>query len=461
MLKFNTKDEVVQHAQALIGKTIRQFHSDHPDLEKNHKGGFGHLLEAVHYGYEINSRSEADFKELGIELKGAPLKELKNGRLRAKERIVLGLIDFMAIVHQNFYTSDFWRKNENLLIVFYIHSAKKPADRLIALADLWSYPAADLIIIEGDWQFIKDKVRAGKAHELSEGDTMYLGACTKGADSKVLRKQPYSNEKAKQRAFSLKGNYVNIIIESFQKERHAGKQLLKEGDLRLLEKQSFESLILQRFSTYRGRSVMEIAGLLGETINWKAKSAYSTLVARMLNAPSTRGIEEFEKAGITIRTLRINKKGMPKEDISFPAFKYKDLISTDWEDSALFEQLDSRKILFVVFLMPDEVNGPICFSHAKFWNMPAGEIDKARHTWERTKSIVQSGAIVNRVKPNGTNATNFPHSSETEIIHVRPHGRDKHDTYELPVPDRVTGFDAYTKHSFWLNKKYVAQAIRE
>ena len=33
----------------------------------------------------------------------------------------------------------------------------------------------DLEIIKKDWELIKQKIANGKAHELSEGDTFYLG----------------------------------------------------------------------------------------------------------------------------------------------------------------------------------------------------------------------------------------------------------------------------------------------
>ena len=39
-------------------------------------------------------------------------------------------------------------------------------------------------IIIDDYNQINEKIKQGKAHELSEGDTMYLGACTKGATAK-------------------------------------------------------------------------------------------------------------------------------------------------------------------------------------------------------------------------------------------------------------------------------------
>ena len=52
--------------------------------------------------------------------------------------------------------------------------------------------------------------------EISEGDTMYLGACTKGPTAeKSLRSQPFSDIKAKQRAYSLKQSYVSEILRRY------------------------------------------------------------------------------------------------------------------------------------------------------------------------------------------------------------------------------------------------------
>lgn len=47
---------------------------------------------------DLNNESEADFKEAGLELKTVPLKRNKNGRLVAKERLVIGVIDYMQVV---------------------------------------------------------------------------------------------------------------------------------------------------------------------------------------------------------------------------------------------------------------------------------------------------------------------------------------------------------------------------
>ena len=74
-------------------------------------------------------------------------------------------------------------------MIFYFHDNKKSLlDYPIKLVDDWKYPNQDLLIIKRDWETISQKIKNGKAHELSEGDTFYLGACTKGSTAeKSLR----------------------------------------------------------------------------------------------------------------------------------------------------------------------------------------------------------------------------------------------------------------------------------
>ena len=460
-MKFNTKSSVEAHAQLLIGKTIRELHSQATGLSKKHKGGFGHLLEEVHFGYEINSRSEADFKELGVELKGAPLRQLKSNAYRAKERIVLSIIDYLALVHQKFHTSDFWRKSEHLLLVFYVHEKSRlPADRRIMFAGLWSYSESDEAIIMQDWTFIRDKVKAGLAHELSEGDTNYLGACTKGANKSSLREQPFSPEPAMQRAFCLKTTYVNRIVEAFQRRSPDAEELFNEAEVRALQKRSFDEVVMDKFKPFQGKTVAEIAADLNVELNPKSKSAWAALTADMLGVKSIKTTPELEKANITVKTIRLKSNGVPKESISFPAFHFTELVEEDWEESELFEQLDSRRYLFVVYDLGDGSWSQMRLKKAVFWNMPQSDIQKARATWESTRATLRSGKIVKRIDANGTRRDWFPNMSETDVIHVRPHGQNREDTRPLPVADQLTGLSDFTKQCFWLNATYIGEVLK-
>lgn len=59
------------------------------------------------------------------------------------------------------------------------------------------------------------KSETEKAHELSEGDTLYLGAAPKAATSKDRRKQPFSDELAKPRAFAFKNSYMTYVLNNY------------------------------------------------------------------------------------------------------------------------------------------------------------------------------------------------------------------------------------------------------
>lgn len=451
----NNKSSVIAYAKLLIGKTLRQVCGHEiTKYQLGGKGNFGQLLERFYFLYDNNSKREADFKEIGLELKSTPLKQLKSKEYRAKERLVLNIINYNQLVNQDFYTSEFWLKNKGLLLVFYLHEVELAnIDYQIKLVDEWQYPLPDLEIIKKDWEFIRAKVVQGKAHELSEGDTFYLGACTKGANATTTRNQPYSDEIAKQRAFSLKQGYVNHIIACLTNDNTGNFGKLIPA---LIPNQptDIEEIVISRFKKYYGFSVSRLIDEFQITVNPKAKSFYSILTNLILGIELDQKVEEFEKANITVKTIRLKENNLPKEDISFPAFKFEDVAYEDWPDSDFKEYLE-HKFLFVFFQF-DKDN--LILKKVKFWNMPYSDMMKAKKVWEYTKEILLSGSIVKEVK-GGVRKTNFPGKTFNEVAHVRPHAVNKEDTYQLPVKDKKTGATDFTKQSFWLNNSYVRDTI--
>ena len=114
----------------------------------------------------------------------------------------------------------------------YEHLAGKPkGDFKIDEAVLFSFPEEDLAVIERDWETIMNKIRAGKAHELSEGDTLYLAACTKGETAASVRRQPFSEVPAKQRAYSLKASYMTQILRKYIFGNAKNPRIIKSADV--------------------------------------------------------------------------------------------------------------------------------------------------------------------------------------------------------------------------------------
>jgi DNA mismatch repair protein MutH len=456
-LPYNPKDKksVIDYAKLLKGKTLRQI-CDPKIFKHNYtgKGNFGQILEKFYFGYDPNSKSEADFFEIGMELKTSPLKQLRNNEYRSKERLVLNIINYIEVVNQKFEESDFWKKNANILLIFYLHQAGYDIlDYLIKLVDEWNFSNTDLEIIKKDWELIKQKIADGKAHELSEGDTFYLSACTKGANANSTRKQPFNDIPAKQRAYSLKQGYVNHIIASIANEATGvyGKLI---PSVAVAKKQTIEEIVVSKFKPYYGKTVDQIIAITGVELNTTAKSFYANLTKAILGIELDKEIEEFEKAEIIVKTVRLKENNLPKEDISFPNFKYEEIVNEEWDDSN-FKDILEHKFLFVFFQFENE---QLVLRKVKFWNMPYADILEAEKVWAKTKEIVSKGKIVKEVVGT-TRYTNFPNKSFNSVSHVRPHATNAADTYPLPTKDKLTKAKEYTKHCFWLNNTYVRDEI--
>lgn len=445
---------ILEYAKELKGKSLRMAcNLDEYNNTYTGKGSFGQILEKYYFNYEPNSVSEPDFYEVGLELKTSPLKKGSNSNISAKERLVLGVINYFEIVNQDFNTSSFFKKNNHLLLILYLHeNGVNVIDLIIMLVGDWKIPEEDLIIIKSDWEKIKEKVKSGKAHELSEGDTFYLGACTKGGKGGNPRAQPFSNKPAKQRAFALKQGYLNHIIGKLSRLNGVNYGKIIESTV---SKLNFEELVISKFEKFYNKNTDQIEEQLGINLNKKAKSYYASLTKKVLGVDIHEEIEEFAKADIIVKTVRLKENYLPKEDLSFPAFKYVEIVDEDWENSNLKEILE-HKFLFIFF----QIKGNKLFlKSAKFWNMSASDISKVELVWEKTKQVVREGNIVTQVSDQGIRKTNFPSKKFSSIAHVRPHAQNANDTFPLPILDKLTGLNSYTKHSFWLNSTYIKDVI--
>ncbi len=116
---------------------------------------------------------------------------------------------------------------------------------------------------------------------------------------------------------------------------------------------------------------------------------------------------------------------------------------------------------FVFFKI--DSNGELKLSKVRFWNMPFKDREEVKEVWLKTKKVILSGEIVNSTKVNKNGKlirnTNFPNKKSNKVAHVRPHALNSEDTYPLPVTDKFTQSNSYTKQCFWLNSEYVRDEI--
>ena len=268
---------IENYAQKLIGKTFNDVLNDYTKYEselliseekeeyaenhenKKRKGGLGDLIEECYFHYKCNNDSRPDFPDAGVELKVTPYKINKNKTLSAKERLIITMIDYFKVVEENFEDSHLWNKSQLILLIYYLYSKdiENRLDYKINYAKLFTPPKEDLEIIKNDFKIIVDKIKAGKAHELSEGDTMYLGAATKSASSSNRRGQPFSDIPAKPRAFSFKASYMTYVLNNFiVPNKTTYEPIIKDASE--LKFNTFEEIIINKINSYAGKTDEEL-----------------------------------------------------------------------------------------------------------------------------------------------------------------------------------------------------------
>lgn len=464
---------IFEYSRFLIGHSLHSLIGDAVVAHKrNGKGGLGQMVEEFFFKYGINSNREADFKDAKVELKCTPLLKSKtDNTFRIKERLVCTMIDYFELVDTRFEDSHLLAKCQLMLLLFYLHISGTPVyDYEFLFRILWQIPDKDLLLIKNDYETIANRVRRGEAHLLSEGDTMYLGACRKGQKGDSLQSQPFSAVKANKRAFSLKPAYMRYILKHvvdsgnnfFTNYKFSDTLKYELVSTQELEKSSFENIIINRFTQFYGLNYIEICEKLGIT-PYQAKSKYadvSGLIASNSKSKRISEAEEFVKSGIMMKTIRLRENGMPKEAMSFKNIDYQEVYENDnWLESETYEIFTNR-FLFVVFKPKQDEKIVVRNNMSKekvteqsyildrvfFWTMPSDDLDCAQRYWEH----IRENVMANRIHLHS-----FWSISDNKNFHVRPKATKK--TQLTPNPN---GGDA-EKYCYWFNANYVKRIIDE
>lgn len=462
---------IYNYSRHLIGNSLHSLLGDTVvEHKRKGKGGLGQMVEELFFNYQINSNREADFADAHVELKCTPLLKSKAGdSYRIKERLVCTMIDYFEIIDTSFEDSHLISKCQLMLLLFYLHvSGDAIYDYEFLFRILWQLPEKDLLLIKKDYQTIAEKVRRGEAHLLSEGDTIYLGACRKGQKGDSPQSQPHSDKKAYKRAFSLKPAYMryilNHVVESgnnfftnYTEVETPGFELVTRNEL---QNSTFEDIILKRFTPYIGKNYIQICEMLGIT-PYQAKNKYAdvgALIASNSESKRLSSSEEFIKSGIVMKTVRLKNNGMPKESMSFKNIDYFEVFENDnWIDSEVYEIFTNR-FMFIVFKpVPDE---EICVYNKSsqqfvteqsyildsvfFWTMPQEDLKVAKEYWENIRRAVTANSI---------NAKAFWGITDHKKFHVRPKAGLKADKALNPNGGLCD------KYCYWFNADYVKHII--
>lgn len=447
-------ESIVEYAQRLENKTISEvnfeqhsyagknqnFPKTKSEQNKMNKGGFGNFLEEAYFGKKNDNKSQPDFPLAKLELKVSPLKTLSNYEVKVKERLVLNHFTFMDLDKEVFDSSHFKEKNENILLVFYFFDKKRAyGDLRIQLSDIWNCLKEDEFQIRQDWQVIVEKVHEGKAHEISEGDTLYLGACTKGATAESsMQSQPHSDIKARGRAFCFKLGYINHIYQILLQRKEHRHELEK----RLLSpNEKFEDKVLSAYKPFMKKSAEEICMILGRKYNLNDKSRYANIAREIIGLnKSESNLYEFNAADIQFKTIRVEPNGKSKESMSFKQIDFCELADEEWEESYFYSAITSK---FVIILFKrDSSDSEYYLDKVFLWQVPKEDYKEFEKVWTDTRDKIRQGDYNHFIK-----------ISDNPVSHVRPHAKNASDTMITPQGSLEK------KKCFWINQKYIQERI--
>lgn len=471
-MQFESVDALIKNYKKFEKKNLKEIYNHvsttypHIKLTTN-KGIVGQVLEAL-IGNAPNSSPQQDVKDLNVELKVLPLRKIGD-KLQPKERSKIKSINYQKIIKENWESSELRDKMKKILFLQYEHPTGKTFEDweefIFKGCLLYDIEKENEYIVKNDWEGIQNKVIIEEADTLSESQGKVLGACTSGTGKLIT----YGNNKqAKQRSYSLKHNYLKVFYdENVNKQKF--ENITSDTNASVVE------LIINKINELNGKNLELISRETGIEFSNSAKSSFRFLINRIFGLKEKSQIRELEENGIQIKTIPVNPKNKAWEAMSFPKFSLIDLISEEWDvhdddlEESIFKKIISNGFIFIPIIKEKEKSesGKPKFKSWKtwivgksfYWKADDKEIEIIKNEWNEAKKIVMNGVQVENVKHGEgfRQENNLLKSTSTQMIHIRPHGKDSKD---IDKPYFQHKSIKITWQSFWLNKSYINKILK-
>ena len=201
----------------------------------------------------------------------------------------------------------------------------------------------------------------------------------------------------------------------------------------------------------------------------------------------------LQKTNTVVKAVRIKQNGIAAESSPFPNFRIMDIVNQEWVESDMFAYLSEQRFLLQIFVQKDE--DYVYTGHTMLKFTPEELEELVRPTWEDFKHKVMEGLRFH-LKLNGNNepiiTNNIKGKTDGQIGLIKLHVRDiiydisaqhilgvdeKAEEYirdhsqngrflrkpenKEKYGDTLPNGDILPKQSFWLNRDYILQYIRE
>ncbi len=348
----------------------------------------------------------------------------------------------MKIINEEFEFSRLLFKNKKILIIWYKYEENTNyADMKIMDYQLYDL-SKDEEIIKNDFYIIKDMVVKGEAHNISEGQTSYLGACTKAATSADRIQQPNSSEPAKPRAFCLKNSYMTGIFRMLL----VGNQINTE----IPTFKTIEEFVFNILKYYIGKTQLEMYNMItSEDYTNRIPKNISKMISDRLIGKDDElkdKNELFKKTTYVIKNLPIYSNREPVERMSFRNLRIFEF-EKDWEKSDWKQYFEEVTLLVICYEAKDKTvkNGYRTLKEIKTISFTDEDLEALKKGYEMVQEAI---------KKNDISLLPYPNSYENQIIEIAPKGQKGDDAYNNFFKKDTT------KTTFMLSKKFLEKKLK-
>ncbi|WP_161567039.1 MULTISPECIES: MutH/Sau3AI family endonuclease [unclassified Exiguobacterium] len=403
-LEFD-KNRLTAILQRSIDKTLEEIDSRNVFARTlTHKkitGIAGDVVEQSLLGSPANSSRKPDLIVDGVdvELKTTGIRKPKRSKLvmyEAKEPLTITAVSPDALIHEEFFTSHFWKKVNNLLMVYYEYLS----DVTVPAAEYRSFPIKgydfhrfsmeEIETLKNDWEIIRDYVR--DLHQKYDNPKEHYHTLSSALRNRLMfldTSPKYPNPPRFRIKRAVVSNMVNKRLgkeyDSIEKKVTAIDQFKEE---------------LQRLSNlYAGMKVNDLMTTFG--INSSpgvqgtlSKSMTEKIIIHMFEADSSRlnDIDLFSKLNITAKSVTLTESRLNTEDTKlFPVDLQQIVTEERFEESDFFSRLNEIQFLFAIFKIPARGSNRLdsTFVGFKLQSLSSSVFDsELQRTWMDVRSLM-------------------------------------------------------------------------
>ncbi|MCP1493436.1 hypothetical protein J2Y73_003467 [Peribacillus frigoritolerans] len=480
-----TRKELDTILSNVVGKTLGEADVNnvfartiiHPKIT----GIAGDVVERSILGYPSDRDKDPDLIVDGIEteLKTTGIRKPKKKSdlvFEAKEPMTITAVSPHSITEEEFETSSFWHKLENLLLVYYHYDspetvpAAEYASFLIKGYHFHEFSNEDKEILKNDWLIVQDFIQSLKdAYENPQEEYSRISSDLKKKLMLIDTAPKWPNRPR----FRLKRTTVSTIVQ-----KHFGAEFEKLDETYSTFRELDDELH-RLTKQYKNKTVRELMNLLGITMKINAQSDVSKSVTEQIivkmfggEAKKLSKIELFSKIGIIPKTIVQTIAGLRTEDIKLFQIDFEEWTNSDtlFEDSFVYSYFNGQQFLCIIF---EEPSTDAKLLDNKFIGFKRLAIDESvlendiKNVWEEIRDLVNNKKLKevpildknnnHRITPKTKipmTAPNFPKAKECNFF-VRGSGTDA-----SKKPLLLNGISMYSQY-FWMKGDVTVSMLKD